>query len=311
MFRKIIRYLKDPYFAIGSYLYEKHPHWMSDKFYLQILGRMCYGDKFDLYHPQTMCEKMNWLKLHDRKPLYTTLSDKYRAKLWLQEHFGAEHIIPTLAVCKNADDINLDVLPNSFVVKCNHDSGNVFICYDKRSMIFYDKHMVEHNWAEVKYLLNDGLKRNFYWELREWPYKNIKPYVMVEELLQQKDGSIPNDYKLFFINGEFQFTYVSFDREGENDRCTYDENWNHLPFVYADHYNDKINTSDVPRPKSYNQMLSLGAKIAEHYKFVRIDFYDVDGKMYFGEVTSYHTGGFAKFYPEKYDAIYAEKIKTE
>lgn len=309
MFGKLKRYLKDPYFALGCDMIKRHPRWMSDRLYLATLGKMLKGEQFDIKHPKTMSEKLNWLKLHDRKPLYTTLVDKYRAKIWLAEHFGDEYIIPTLAVYQSADEIDIEALPNAFVVKCNHDSGNVFICHDKSSGIYYDKHMEPRTLGEVKQALNEGLKKNFYWEAREWAYKNVKPCIIVEKLLLKKDGSIPNDYKLFFINGEFQFTYVSFDREGVNDRCTYDEHWERMPFVYADHYNEKINTSDVPRPMSYDQMLSLGKKIANHYKFVRIDFYDVDGKMYFGEVTQFHSGGFADFYPAEYDAIYAEKLK--
>lgn len=308
-FKKLKRYLRDPKFALGCDLIQKHPNWMSDKFFLEVQGRLNMGYKLNLEMPHTFCEKINWLKLYERNPLYTVLVDKYRVKLWLQEHFCSDYIIPTLAVYETVDEINLDLLPDAFVIKCNHDSGSVYICHDKSSGIYYDKYMNALTFNEVKSCLSKGLSHNFYFDNREWPYKNVSPCIIVEKLLLQSDGTIPNDYKLFYINGEFEFTYVSYDREGVNDRCTYDKDWNRLPFVYVDHYNEIMNTSDVPCPATYEQMLDFGKKISEYFKFVRVDLYDVDGKMYFGEVTPYHSAGYSKFYPEKYDAIYANKLK--
>lgn len=309
MFKKIKRYLSDPYWALGCDMIKMHSKWMSDEFYLRTLWRMLMGDKLDLKNPKTVSEKIQWLKLHDHNPLHTILVDKVLAKEWISNHFGEQYVIPTIAKYTNADAIELDKLPEKFVLKSNHDSGSVFICYNKTSGEYYDKHMHKYTFDEVKEKLNEALKKNFYWEAREWAYKYVKPQIFVETILQCADGSIPNDYKLFFINGEFVFTYVSFDREGANDRCTYDKNWNKLPFVYIDHYRENLNTSDVPCPASYRLMLDFGKKISEHFKFVRIDLYDVDGKMYFGEVTPYHSGGFAQFYPSEYDAIYSELLK--
>ena len=130
--------------------------------------------------------------------------------------------------------------------------------------------------------------------------------------MQTKSGKIPNDYKLHYINGELQFVYVSFDREGVNDRCTYDSNWNRLPFVWVpkDTYRPSMNTADVPCPESFDLMKKFGAEIAKNFKYVRVDFYDVDGKLYFGEITLYHGSGFDVFFPEKYDQIYGAKMKT-
>lgn len=309
MFRKLRRYLREPKYTLGKYLFKNHPKWMPDCFYLEMQALLCMGVKLDLKNPKTMCEKLNWLKLHARNPIYTTFVDKYKVKIWLQEHIGEKFIIPTLAVYKNVSEIDLNKLPNAFVLKCNHDSGSVFICYDKSSGVYYDKHMHTYTFNEVKGLLEKGLNNNFYYYSREWPYKNIKPCIIAEQILIQKNNSIPNDYKLFYINGKFSFTYVSFDREGVNDRCSYDKDWNRLPFVYVDHYDENMNTSDVPRPATYREMLEFGEKIAKYFKFVRVDMYDVDGKMYFGEITPYHSAGWSKFYPAEYDSIYADKIK--
>lgn len=305
---------------------------MYDTLELKIVNRLCHSpfknlipDKsylkwnwvhgknpiYDWDHPQTLTQKMQWLKVHEHNPLHTTFVDKYRAKIWLMEQFGPEHVIRTLAVYKHSYEIDLSALPNTFVLKCNHDCGSVYICFDKQSGEFYDKHMHPHSFADICKRLDDALKINCYYDAREWPYKHVKPCIFAEELLLQKDGTMPNDYKLFFIGEEPQFFYVSYDRKGADDRCTYDINWNRLPFVWVDHFNDHMNTSNVPRPKSLEDMVKYGAAVAKYFKCVRMDFFDVDGKMYFGEITPYHSGGYSKFYPAKYDLIYGEKLKLD
>ena len=299
MKRSVLYYLSHPKRALSVLLLK-----LSDKYAIKLawekLGRTY---PLNLRNPQTLSEKIAWLKLHDRKPLYTTLVDKYRAKLWLQEKFGDEHIIPTIKTYSYAMDIKLDELPSSFVLKCNHDSGNVFLCFDKNMGVYYDKHMEPYNFDQVKELLQKGLSHNFYYNFREWPYKNVQPCILCEKLMQLNDGTLANDYKLFFINGKFQFTYVSYGRGGIEDRCTYDKEWNRLPFVYVQRYayRDDINTADVPRPDSYDDMLMYGQQIASYFKFVRIDFYNVCGHIYFGEITFYPGSGFSKITPESYD----------
>ena len=284
---------------------------LSDTYYLKQQWKSKMGTDLDLRNPKKLSEKLQWLKLHDRKPIYTTFVDKYRAKLWLEDNYGTTNIIPTISVYNNADAINIDMLPTSFAIKCNHDSGSVFLCFDKSKGIMLDKHMHEYNFEEVKCLLDKGLQHNFWRNAIEWPYKHVPPCIICEQLMIQEDGTLPNDYKLFYINGKFEFAYVSYDRKGVNDRCTYDENWQRLPFVYVEEwaYNENMNTSEVPRPTSFNEMLRYGQKIAQYFKFVRVDFYEVDGKMYFGEITPFHSAGFARFFPEEYDLIYGEKLK--
>jgi len=268
---------------------------------------------YDWNNPRSLNEKMMWLKLNDRKPLYTTLVDKVEVKKWIQEKFGSEMIIPTIKVYSKADDINLDELPEEFVIKCNHDSGTVFICKDKANEVFVDKHMHRQSFDYIKKYLNKQLKHSFYKDAREWPYKNVVPKIIVEKLITCKNGSLPNDYKLFFINDEFQFVYVSYDRAGVNDRCIYDENWNRLPFVWVKPYDyrEGINSSDVVKPESFKEMIEFGKAVAKPFKCVRVDLYDVDGKMYFGEITPFHSAGYARFYPKEYDYIYGDKIRLE
>lgn len=314
MIHWIKQFIEDPEYKIcQAALKVLPPEMIPDKMYLKWLFHYMYGRVLDLNNPISLLEKLQWLKLYDRKPLYTTLVDKYRAKIWLEENFGTEHIIPTLKIYNSVKDVSLEELPCSFAIKCNHDSGSVFICHNKAAGIYLDKHMNKYTYKEVMQVLEEGLKHNYYHKLIEWPYKNVKPCIICEKLMIQQDGTIPNDYKLFFINGKFQFVYVSYDREGINDRCMYDKDWNRLPFVYVlptDYY-ESINTSNAPCPKSFNEMISYGEKIAENFKFVRIDFYDVDGKMYFGEVTPFHSGGFAEFYPKKYGEKYGTLLKLK
>lgn len=269
--------------------------------------------KFNWKSPKTVNEKIMWLKLHDRNPLYTTLVDKNKVKQWISDNIGNEMLIKTYFVYDSIKDINLEALPNQFVLKCNHDSGNVFICYDKSTGVFYDKYMKKHGFSYVKEHLAAGMRTNYFLNAREWPYKNVDRKIIAEELILTKSGSLPNDYKLFYINGSFQFVYVSYDRAGANDRCTYGANWERLPFVWVepDVYRENINTSDVPKPLSFPQMLSFSEKVAKYFKIVRIDLYDVDGKMYFGEITPFHSAGYASFFPNEYDMIYGDKIKLD
>lgn len=286
---------------------------LPDKYYLRRQWKKEMEYKFDWNNPRSVNEKMMWLKLHDRKPLYTTFVDKVEVKRWITENFGPDILIPTYKVYDKAEDINLDELPNEFVIKCNHDSGTVFICKDKANGVFVDKHMHGQSFDYIREYLKKRLKHSFYKDAREWPYKNVTPRIIVEKLMTTKSGALPNDYKLFFINGDFQFVYVSFDRAGVNDRCIYDKDWKRLPFVWVKPYDyrEGINSSDVLRPESFGEMLEFGEKIAKNFKCVRVDLYDVDGKMYFGEITPFHSAGYARFYPREYDYIYGEKIQLK
>ena len=159
MFKKLKRYVQDPYYALGYDMIKKCPHLMSDKFYLSVLWKMKMGYKLDWKHPKTFNEKLQWLKLYDRNPLYTTLVDKYRVKQWVADKIGEQYVIPTLAVYNSVDEIDLDKLPNQFVLKCNHDSGSVVICRDKPSF----------DLEAARRKLGVALRKNFYWEAREWP----------------------------------------------------------------------------------------------------------------------------------------------
>ena len=202
-------------------------------------------------------------------------------------------------------DIKEENIPDcDCILKANHDSGHYQIIRDKKKV----------NYPVLRENCRYWLSMNYYKESKEWQYKNISPRrIIIEKLLVTKEGKIPNDYKLHYINGELQFVYVSYDREGKNDRCTYDENWNRLPFVWIPpkSYRENINTSDVPCPPTFEKMKEFGARVAKLFKYVRVDFYDVDGKLYFGEITLHHGSGMDIFYPEKYDKIFGDKLRLQ
>ena len=263
------------------------------------------GKPLNLDSPVTMNEKLQWLKLYDHNPLYTVLSDKYAAREYIARNVGAEYLVPLLFSTTDYRDIVKDNIPEGHcIVKASHDSGHYEIIRDRDAV----------DYGRLREKCRHWLSMNYYYVWREWQYKDIRPRrILVERLLETREGKIPNDYKLHFINGEFQFIYVSYDREGINDRCLYDAGWNRMPFVWVpgSKYRPGLNTSDVPMPSTFFEMLRIGKEIARNMKYVRVDFYDVDGRLYMGEITLSHGSGFDSFFPEEYDRIYGEKLKLK
>ena len=288
-----------------NYLSKVKGRYVSDRRFYENTYKSIFGRDLDINHPQRLTEKIQWLKLYDRKSFYVICADKYAARSYLSEKFGNSYLIPLLFETTNVDDIREDNIPNCHcILKPNHDSGHYVIIRDKKDVDF----------KELRNKCRDWLSHNYYTVSREWQYKNINPRrIIVEKLLETKEGKLPNDYKLHYFNGKLQFVYVSFDREGINDRCIYDKEWNRLPFVWVpqETYRETMNTADVPRPESFDKMVELGNSIAVDFKYVRVDFYDVDGKLYFGEITLYHGSGYDKFYPDHYDLEYGKRLNLE
>ncbi|GHT88006.1 hypothetical protein FACS1894137_15990 [Spirochaetia bacterium] len=187
------------------------------------------------------------------------------------------------------------------IVKANHSQGDNLILRNNTDV----------DWKELKILCRKWLKRDYYACGQEWPYKNIERKIIVEKLLQTQNAKLPNDYKLHYINGELEFVYVTVDREGENKRNIYDADWNPLYFTWYDKSRDSktLRGKEIPAPTSFNMMKQMGHIIAEYFSYVRVDFYDVDGRLYFGEITLYHGSGFDVFVPAEYDLFYGNKLK--
>lgn len=275
---------------------------LDDATYLKLMFERKQGYKLDLDNPKTLNEKIQWLKIHDRKPLYTICADKYAIRDYISEKFGDKYLIPLVMHTSDVKQLNANNLPDyPFIIKANHDSGNYKIIRDKNNV----------DWAKQQLICKSWLLNNYFPIDREWQYKNIKPQIVVEKLLIQKDGKIPNDYKLHIINGKVEFTYVSYDREGLNKRYIYNREWMPLDFTWANKSKDisKIKGPEIPPPDSLQEMYEIAEKIALDYpKYIRVDFYDVDGKLYLGEITQHHAGGFDQIKPFEFDLKYGEMI---
>jgi hypothetical protein len=275
---------------------------VKDEDYLHKKFLNMQGYPLNLEQPKSLNEKLQWLKIYDRRPIYTIFADKYAVREYVKEHIGEGLLIPLLYTTTTPDDIVPENLPDEpFILKANHDSGSFLIVRDK-SKIDWEKVRIDCKW---------WLSKNYYWIDREWQYKDIKPRIIVEKLLVDKNGKIPNDYKVHCINGKVEFIYVAVDREGVNKRNIYDKNWNPLPFSWASRFKDasKLRGAEIDPPATLEQMLRLSVEIAQLFAYVRVDFYDVDGQLYFGEITQCHGGGFDQMRPIEWDYKYGEMLE--
>lgn len=271
--------------------------WLPDKTYLQLLYRFKMSHKLDLNHPKTFTEKIQWLKLYNRKPEYTLMVDKYAVKKYVADIIGEKYIIPTLGVWDKPEDIDWDALPNEFVLKTTHGggSGGVVICKDKKTF--------DRNKAILT--LRDSMNSDIYRSLREWPYKDVKKRVLAEKYMVPKD-MVNNpiyelsDYKFFCFNGEPKYCQVIRDRHNKESIDFYDMNWRHQEFVGLNPVaSNGINP--VPQPLLLDDMICICHKLSKNMKFVRIDMYVIDNRIYFGEITFYPASGMGLFNPDKWN----------
>ena len=264
--------------------------WLGDKSYLKLAFRAKMGYPLNLKNPITFSEKLQWLKLYDRNPLYTTLVDKYAVRRYIADKIGEEYLIPLVGGPWNsAEEIDFDALPEQFVLKCNHNSGGVIICRDKSS---FDRA------AAVKRLEED-LKKNYYLEGREWPYKNVKPCIIAEKYMEDENGEL-RDYKFFCFNGAAKMMFIASNRGSEQEETKfdfYDEKGTHLPFT-----NGHPNAAVLPElPVHMDDMLKLAETLSANMPQARIDFYEVGSQIYFGEITFFHWSGMKPFNPPEWD----------
>ncbi len=261
-----------------------------------------FGRDLNLDNPTTLNEKLQWLKMNVHMDIQTVLADKYGARKYIADHFGEEYLVPLLYETTNWRDIKMDIIPDEpCIIKPNHGTGKYMIIRNKQDVDIIDLRAKCINW----------LAADFYRVTQEWQYKNIKRRIIIEKLLQTKDGSIPNDYKLNYFNGNLEFIYCSVGRESENKRNVYDADWNPIYFSWVEPYKDASNIrgKEIPAPPTLGKMKEIGSEIAKMFSYVRVDFYDVDGKLYVGEITFHHGGGFDVFVPEKYDLYYGNKLR--
>lgn len=268
---------------------------LPDKIYIQLYYFYKFKHFCNLKQPKTYNEKLNWLKIHDHNPSYVRMVDKYEVKEYVSQKIGAKYIIPTLGLWDHFDEIIFDELPNQFVLKCTHDSEGIVICKDKRKL---DK-------AKAKEKIEAALKCNFYFIGREWPYKGVKPRIIAEHYMEDHvDGEL-RDYKFFCFNGEPKVMFVASERNlGATKFDYYDLKFNHLELVQ--HYPNS--NASVRKPETFDMMVKFSKVLSEKIPHVRVDFYEVEGKLYFGELTFYHFSGFMPFQPAKWDMSFGDWI---
>lgn len=291
MIQKIKSYILHPKKFI-IFLASRNILKLKDETYLKIIYKITIGKKLDLKNPITFNEKINWLKLYDRKDIYTIMVDKYLAKKWVASKIGDEYIIPTLKVYNSWKEIDFSSLPNQFVLKCNHDSGGNVVCKNKKDL----------DVQKIKKKIEKTLNRDFYYLAREWPYKNVEKKIIVEKYMgdeKQKNGLI--DYKFMCFHGKAKYVFVCQNRESKSGVTIdiFNTKWEKMPFKRKNHNS----SNSVNQPKNYNLMIQLAEKLAEGISFLRVDFYEINNKVYFGEMTFYPGGGLEQFEPEEFDKI--------
>ena len=272
-------------------------HLENPKSFIERSFKARMGYDLNLTAPRTYSEKLQWLKLYYHNPLYTTLVDKYAVKDYVANAIGSDFIIRTLGVWDKFDSINFDSLPDQFVLKCTHDSGGLVICKDKSHF----------NFAQARKTINKCLRHNFYYAGFEWPYKNVKPRIIAEEYMEDTKTKELRDYKFFCFDGVVKFLFIATERQKKGEDVKFDffdTDFNHLPFRQG-HENAPI----LPeKPSKFEDMKAIAEKLSKGLPHVRIDLYEVDGRIYFGEYTFFHHGGWTPFDPVEWDLTFGNEI---
>jgi hypothetical protein len=274
-------------------------NWMPDKLYLKIIYYYETGQYLNLDNPVTFNEKLQWIKLYDRKPEYNTYVDKYNVRDYIKQTLGEEYLIPLIGVYDTVDEIPWDDLPNKFVLKCTHGSGSNIVCKDKRTLDI----------EESKRKLKRWMKKNWFWFGREWPYKNVQPRIICEKLLQTKDGRLPVDFKFHCFSGEPDNVMVCLERDSGKPRFFFfDNNWNLLRYNIAG-INAPQNFT-LPKPKMMDEMFKIASELSMGLPFIRVDLYSEEGKVYFGELTFFPQSGFDSNLLPTTDRLFGDKIRS-
>ncbi len=249
----------------------------------------------NLKTPKTYNEKLQWMKLYDHNPDYVRMVDKAMAKEWVKEKLGTdEYCIPTLGVYNTFSEIDFSDLPNQFVLKTTHDSGGVVVCRDKLKL----------DMAAAQRILNHSLNHDYFLQHREWPYKHVPRKIIVEQYLEDTNGGCLKDYKFFCFDGEPKFMFIASDRGKDTRFDFFDIEFNHLP-VEQGHPNSD---HQLQKPVGWDKMIDIARKLSKGMYHVRVDLYDIDGRIYFGEMTLFHFSGNVPFEPEEWDNQFGEML---
>lgn len=274
--RKVLIYLFSlPFFRL-----------ISDQSYLKLMYFLRLGKTLNLNSPQSFNEKLQWLKINDRNPEYTNMVDKLNVRALVKERIGEEYLIPLLCECKTYNEIDFDKLPNQFVLKPNHTSGNVYICKDKSK--------IDHQTFEKK--VKKWMSREYFWLHREWPYKNIQPRILIESYMKDDKADVLLDYKIYCFNGIPKFIQVISDRNTKGYYVNhFDFDWNEMNIERKKY---QKNPNFIEKPNHLEKMYTIATKLSVNIPFSRIDLYVINGRIYFGEITFFPVSGYVDFSDE-------------
>lgn len=301
-FKKFLHFLAYKPSEILAYAFMKGGLYVPDKTYLKILFRLKMGYELNIDNPIGFNEKLQWLKLYNRKPEYINMVDKYEVKKLIASLIGEKYIIPTYGIWNKIEEVDFDSLPKQFVLKTTNGGGGsgVVICTDKNS--FNKKDAIKN--------LNNSLKSNIYRNFREWPYKGIKPRIIAEKYMMDPKLKELRDYKFFCFDGYVDCVMVCSERQSGNTKFYFfDKNWNLLRLnklgqAASEHFT-------LPRPSNINEMFEIASKLSRGIPFARIDLYSVNGKTYFGEITFFPDSGFDKNILTEADEHFGKLIKID
>ena len=294
-------YIKNPRIVFEGLTIKFVGKLLPDKTFIKLLYHYVTGNELDLENPKTFSETRQWWKINDKNPLYPTLVDKISAKKWVAEKIGGTYIIPTLCVWDRIEDVDFSNLPDKFVLKCNHNSGNVIICQNRKSF----------DVDAAKRALEKSLNDRYYLKGREWPYKYVKPRVFAEIYMSPSDiweYKPLIDYKFYCFNGVPMYVQVIKNRGYNETVDFYNMNWEKQPFTGVNptaKMSDKVDTA----PSTLENMKEVAAKLSMGFPFMRVDLYEINHKVYFGELTLYPSGGFGCFKPKEYNLIIGNQLR--
>lgn len=295
---RLINGIKDPFRAFLYFAGKGYFDGMRDETFLKLKYRGKMGKRLRLDGPKTFNEKLQWLKLYDRRPEYTRMVDKYLVRDYIAERMGEQYLIPLLGVWDRPEDVPFETLPEQFVIKCNHNSGlGMYICKDKARL----------NPSEVRRELDLGLRQDYYLTGREWPYKNVPRKILAEQYLESDAGGL-TDYKIHCFHGTPKFILVCrsrFSAEGLTDDF-YTPQWEHMDLRRPGVPNG---TTPVPRPEKLEEMLTFAKELSRDIPFLRVDLYLVEGRIYFSELTFFPASGFEPYEPEQWDERLGELLE--
>lgn len=281
---------KDPFKMIGRIL-NQYPFntLLPDRLYLSIKYRAFTGLRLNLDNPRRFNEKMQWLKLYDRNDWYSKIADKVEVRKFVADRIGEQYLIPLIGVYNSVDEIEWNTLPTQFVLKCTHDSGTTVISSNKNDL----------NIREAEKFLKKRMAKSYYHLHREFSYKNIIPRIICEAFISQDGDSIPMDYKFFCFHGVPKLIQVDTDRFTDHGRVALFPDWSRAPFALNRNYTKE--GLNIERPDNLDEMLEICRKLSKDFKFIRVDLYSINSKIYFGELTFYHVSGYEPIYPDQYD----------